>query len=77
MRELELGRVYRHYKGDLYVVEALAYGSEHCGKMVVYRALYGDGRLWVWPYDDFMGKVTGAEQDYRFELQDLQSKSTS
>jgi len=39
--------VYRHFKGNLYEVIGLAYHSEDMSVMVVYRALYGDGELWV------------------------------
>ena len=51
MRELKLNGVYRHYKGDLYIVEDIIYHSETCEKMVAYRALYGDNKLWCRPYD--------------------------
>jgi hypothetical protein len=40
---------YRHYKGGLYEVLDVAYHSETLEPMVVYRALYGEGELWVRP----------------------------
>ena len=40
---------YRHFKGGLYEVIGLASHSETMEPMVVYRALYGDGALWVRP----------------------------
>ena len=43
-----LGR-YRHYKGGEYELLSLAHHSETCETMVVYRALYGDGDVWVRP----------------------------
>lgn len=48
MKEIKLGR-YRHFKGKEYKVEAIATHSETLEPMVVYRALYGDGDLWVRP----------------------------
>lgn len=39
--------VYRHFKGNLYEVVDLAYDSETLAPKVVYRALYGEGELWV------------------------------
>ncbi len=45
---LKVGR-YRHYKGGEYELLGVAYHSETCEPMVVYRALYGDGDLWVRP----------------------------
>ena len=49
MQELQIGRVYRHFKGDYYLVEGLAHDSETGEPMVIYRKLYGDGGLWVRP----------------------------
>lgn len=41
--------VYRHFKGNLYEVIAVAKHSETLEKMVVYKALYGNGDVWVRP----------------------------
>ena len=41
--------VYRHFKGGRYRVEGIASHSETLEPMVVYRALYGAGGLWVRP----------------------------
>ncbi len=46
--EIKLGR-YRHFKGNEYEVIGVAKHSETLEKMVVYRALYGEGGLWVRP----------------------------
>ena len=40
---------YRHFKGNLYEVIGIASHSETLEPMVVYRALYGEGGLWVRP----------------------------
>ena len=45
---IKLGK-YRHFKGGRYELIALAKHSETCEDMVVYRALYGDGGIWVRP----------------------------
>ena len=73
MNEVIVGKVYKHYKGDLYLVESIAYNSETEEKMVVYRALYGDNKLWCRPYSMFLDVVNKNNQKYRFELQDIKS----
>ncbi len=73
MRQIQLHRIYRHFKGDHYLVEALAHDSETGEEVVIYRKLYGDGGLWVRPLAMFLEKVDRAKypdcrQTYRFEL---------
>ena len=46
--EIQLGK-YRHFKGKEYEVIGVAKHSETLEEMVVYRALYGEGGLWVRP----------------------------
>ena len=77
MREIEVGKKYRHFIDKLYEVIAIAYDSESNNdevlrKMVVYKALYGDGKIWVRDYEMFASKVDrekypDVEQEYRFE----------
>jgi len=46
--ELKPGK-YRHFKGHEYELIGIAQHSETLEPMVVYKALYGDGGLWVRP----------------------------
>ena len=39
-----IGREFRHFKGNRYRLEGFAKDSETLEEMVVYRALYGDGK---------------------------------
>ena len=41
--------IYKHYKGNMYEVLHIANHSETLEKMVVYKALYGEGEIWVRP----------------------------
>ena len=46
--DIKIGK-YRHFKGNLYEVIGIASHSETLEPMVVYRALYGEGGLWIRP----------------------------
>lgn len=76
--EIIPGRIYKHFKGDLYLVEDFVLHSETEEKMVLYRALYGNGLRYVRPYEMFVSKVDKkkypqVQQEYRFQLQELES----
>ena len=78
--KIKIHGVYKHYKGDLYIVEDIGYHSETLEKLVVYRALYGDNKLWCRPYNMFLeeldsGKQAKFGQAHRFELQNIKSKN--
>ena len=82
---VKIGRVYRHFKGNYYFVENVAYDSETKERMVVYKPLYNrvDGRfIWVRPEKMFLEEIperpdniTG--QNLRFELVDDIEKNYS
>ena len=76
--EVIKNRIYRHFKGDYYLVVDLATHSETKETYVVYRRLYGDGSLWIRPLDMFLSEVDhekypDVKQTYRFELQEIKS----
>ena len=72
MSEIRKG-LYRHFKGNDYEVLGEAMHSETGEILVVYRALYGEYKLFVRPKDMFLSKVdrekySDVEQEYRFEF---------
>lgn len=69
--EVVVGGTYRHFKGTLHKVIALAKHSETLEEMVVYTH-EDTGEVWVRPYDLFTSKVDKekypeVKQEYRFE----------
>lgn len=77
--ELKINGIYKHFKGDLYIVLDVAIHSETNDKYVVYRALYGNNELYIREYNMFLSEVDhkkypNVKQKYRFELQNIKSK---
>lgn len=76
--EIKRNGVYKHFKGDYYLVDDIATHSETREKLVIYRALYGETGLYARPYKMFIEKVDkvkypDVKQEYRFELQNIKS----
>lgn len=78
MNRIEIGKVYRHFKGKIYLVLDVALDVDSLKEKVVYKALYGDNKVWIRDIEDFLSEVgerpnndnvTG--QKYRFERYDV------
>ena len=78
--EVLKNRVYKHFKGDYYLVVDIALDSETLKEMVIYRGLYNDGPLYVREISNFLSKVDkekypNVKEEYRFELQEIERKN--
>ena len=79
MNELKVKGIYKHFKGDYYLVEDTALSSDDgVTVFVIYRKLYGDGGLYIRELSDFLGDVNkdkypNVEQTKKFELQEVSS----
>ena len=80
MNEIKVHGIYKHFKGDLYIVEDIAIHSETGEEMIIYRGLYEDGKdVFVRPKYNFLAEVDhekypNVKQRYKFELQSIDSK---
>ena len=73
MNKVKIHGIYKHFKGDYYIVEDIAKDCETLGAVVLYRALYGDGQLWARSIESFTSEVDHekypqVEQKNKFEL---------
>lgn len=57
--------IWRHFKGNRYQVIGVAKHSETLEPMVVYRALYGEGGLWVRPASMWLETVERDGRTYQ------------
>lgn len=78
MRKLEVNRVYKHFKGDYYIVLGTGINSETLEEYVIYRALYGEGKVYLREINNFLSEVDhekypNVKQKYRLELQEIES----
>lgn len=72
IRDVKVNKIYKHFKGNYYIVLDIAKDSESGEDVVVYRALYDDNKLWVRNKDMFLSEVDNSKypdvkQKYRFE----------
>ncbi|MEF9952266.1 MAG: DUF1653 domain-containing protein [Clostridium sp.] len=73
-----IGKVFRHFKGDLYLLMDIGIHSETEEKMAIYKALYDDYSVYVRPLNMFLSRVDKEKypqilQEFRFEETTIKS----
>ena len=82
MEQVQIGKIYRHFKGNYYFIEDIALDSETKERMVIYKPLYErkDSKICVRREKMFLEEISIERPDnitgqkYRFELQENISK---
>lgn len=72
MRKLKIHGIYKHFKGDYYLVEEIAKDCDSLESVVFYRKLYDDGSCFVRFLKDFMDKVN--HEKYPIEVYSKRDK---
>ena len=76
MKQVKVGKVYRHFKGNYYFVENVALDSETQERVVIYKAIYNreDSQIWVRREEMFLEEIDKTRKDnitgqtHRFEI---------
>lgn len=81
MRDIKVNNIYKHFKGDSYIVVDMALDSETGKTLVLYRALYGNCLLYAREKEMFLSEVDhnkylDVKQKYRFELIEIESMNS-
>lgn len=69
----EKATVFKHFKGKEYSIVTIGKDSNNLDNLVIYKALYGEGQVWVREYNEFFSEVDKEKypeikQKYRFEI---------
>ena len=68
MQKIEIGKLYKHYKGNLYKIIGFAKNSETLENMIIYQSI-NTGENWVRPYK-MWNEMVDNKGTLRFKLMD-------
>ena len=68
MQKIEIGKTYKHYKGNIYKIIALGKHSETLEDLIIYQETNGE-KTWVRPYH-MWNEIIDANNTLRFTLID-------
>jgi len=68
MQKIEVGKTYKHYKGNIYKIIAIGKNSESLENMIVYQSLK-DGQIWIRPAS-MWNEIIDENKNLRFTLID-------
>ncbi|MCL2383822.1 MAG: DUF1653 domain-containing protein [Oscillospiraceae bacterium] len=77
MRDIEIGRIYRHFKGNYYYIKDVAIHSETQEEYVVYQSVCDERKTYIRNKEMFLEEADINREDnifkqkYRFEVMDL------
>lgn len=60
---LTVGSIFRHFKGQYYIIEGFAKDANSQKNLVIYRALYGNKQIWARTVKDFISKIDQNRED--------------
>jgi len=72
MRNVKINSIYKHFKGNYYIVCDIAKNADDLEEYVIYRGLYEGTPLWIRRKEEFLSEVDHEKypyikQQYRFE----------
>ena len=64
MRNIQIGDIYKHYKGNFYTIENIAYDANTSEAMIVYAELLRRNNVWVRKLNNFLEELSKEKQYY-------------
>ena len=66
MQEIQIGKLYKHYKGNIYKIINIGQHSETLEKMIIYQS-EETGEVWIRPYK-MWNEIVDTKNTLRFTI---------